>query len=146
MVFSPWVFRKKDIGSGAKKASWSVFQDGSRRYLDFIIADRQSAGPLREDRRCTRKSITRPTANTTCSKPHLAAQAFRTERRYCGASNQHQGATVGRPCVLRRESCFVMDRNVLLTLETSALRPAGGTDQPQVNVSARIIEFNGLEP
>lgn len=71
-------------------------------------------GPLREGRRCTLESITRPTANTTCSKPQLAAQAFGTERRYGGASNRHQGATVGRPCVSRRRSCFVMDRNVLV--------------------------------
>lgn len=49
--------------------------------------------------RRTRGNPSRARLHTTCSKPHLAAQAFGTERRYCGASNRgkHQGATVGRP-------------------------------------------------
>lgn len=49
--------------------------------------------------RRARGNPSRARLHTTCSKPHLAAQAFGTERRYCGASNQgkHQGATVGRP-------------------------------------------------
>lgn len=93
--------------------------------------------PCGKTTRCPGESITRPTANTTCSKPHLAAQAFRTERRYCGASYQHQGATVGRPCVSRRESCFVMDRSVLLA-SASRQVPCGALvrSTPQVNVSA----------
>ena len=71
--------------------------------------------------------------HTMHGKPHFAAQAFKTERHYCGTNNRCQGPVPGG---LQREphKRFVMDRNV---------RKAGGKcpvtcpeDKSQVNISA----------
>ena len=71
-----------------------MFQDGSRRYLDFVTADRQSVTiglevyTWRVYETVYAGIHHAPGCTPRTGKPQVAAQAFRTERRYCGTTNR----------------------------------------------------------
>ena len=106
-----------------------MFQDGSRRYLDFIVADRQSVTLVEVGEQAPETVYAgihhAPGCTPRTGKPQVATQAFRTERRYCGTSNQMPRGRC-RACSQRKlTNRFVMDRNVLVRQEISALRWTG---------------------